>query len=222
MWSIFGAIFGGSYWIAKIANEKSKENAAKTDLNQKLWRREVWVKSIQDYELNARLRALVETDDGFQALKDGAESVIRKLPGMEYADLYGRTNEMARYAAIFIEAVKHGKVPCGYESWIPELYLWNCTDIEFTKQAKIAFLRWVVDTLRSHGKNASIYFDTRTSYVFEWGACMMSTDGAIDIYDNNISKIIFGTPDEIVNARNAPKIHAKQQAYQIASHKTNA
>lgn len=216
MWEIFGALFGGLYWGAKIADDKAKSREADRRMADHRTRIEDWIKVVIDDELNSRLRTMLETEQGFQILKTRAQSIIRSLPGMEYAELYGRQVEASRHTAMFIEAVKHGKLPYGDEWRLPERYLWNCSDLEFSKSAKVAFLRWVEDTLQQNGCGAHIYLDVRTFPEFTWEPQLVSYERATSIWDENIEDTIPGVSNEVAALRNEPKIRQKKHREEYA------
>lgn len=211
MWEIFGALFGGIYCGTKIANDKAKSKVADRQIAQIRISGEEWNKSVRDEELNSRLRTMVETEQGLQELKERAESVIRSLPGMDYADIHGSMSEAAKHTVVFIETVKHGKLSPLHEWHLFEKYLWLCADLEFSKKAKIAFLCWIEDTLQANGCDAHLYFDERSLPEFTWEPHLISYEKATSIRADNIEDIIPGDSTAMTAIRNAPKIKAKQQ-----------
>jgi hypothetical protein len=108
-----------------------------------------------------------------------------------------------------------------YEIIIKRIYTLTLLQNKFQSKSKTdrSFIKQI------HFEKTLLIFHTALYLINQTNSSISNEsflNSIINIYDNNISKLIFGTPDEVVNARNAPKIHAKQQADQIANHKTNA
>lgn len=212
MWAIFIVLFGGLYWAFKIGGERAQSR--ETDRMFVDWknRYDIWCHSIHDEELNARTMRMVETEEGFQVLKDRAQRIIRQIPGLEYADIGCRISSAARHAVRFFEMVTHGKLPHGDERWLSSS-LWTCIDLEFSMQAKVELARWIEKTMQQNGQqNAHLYCKTiEHDVVFEWESHMSTVDGAISLNDPGIRNIVYGDRTDVVESRNAARIKAKQQ-----------
>lgn len=212
MWAIFIALFGGLYWAFKLGNDRAKSNEADRRITDWRERNDRWQSSVLDEELNAKTMAMVETEEGFQELKDKALKVLRQLPGLEYADIQGRISSAAKHTVRFIEMVNHGKLPHGDESWLSGS-LWSCLDLEFSKKAKAEFVRWVEKTMQQHGQSDARLYYNIVGYdaEFEWEQHMDTFENATSVNDPNLENIIHGESAEVIENRNAPKIMAKQR-----------
>lgn len=219
MWAIFIAVFGGLYWIYKLAGERigirefEKKSAARED------RTRAWKDSVLDDNLNSKAISMSETEDGFSMLRQEALDVIRKLPGLEEANVSNFISDNSKRSFIYIYMVKRGKLPRWDEMQIPAS-IWRCTDLEFSKRSMVAFARWVEKTMRDNGhQSARLRYSRRLSgavncyekrAVFLWEQTLFDLNDSIRVFDTDIEDNIIGELSEQTESRNATKIRSRQ------------
>lgn len=191
MWSIFIALFCGLYLVFKTGNDRLKLNAA----DQKMcdWRNsyDLWRSRVLDNGLNHKTLSMVDSEEGFQILKQRAMIVIRQLPGLKHANMKGRISHPARHMVRLIEMVSHGKLPHGEENWL-SASIWNCLDLEFSKKAKVEFVRWIERTMQQQGvADAKLYYNViGDNEVFEWGQHILSFDDTVSVDNINLESFL--------------------------------
>lgn len=228
MWEIFVAIFSGAYWIGRLGRERAEARKTDTEIAESAARQRKWRELVVDDELSRQLISVANTDDGFNKLCSRGIHVIRNLPGMQYADFNCRLNKSTQAMVRLIEAVSLGKLPCGYEHDISP-FIWQSTDLKFSKEAMVAFAKWVEETLQEFGhKSAALYccqntnseydFATKTYYpCFYWECCLPPGRDAIRITDPNIEQLICGETNEQTYAVNLPQIMKKKRDYKFST-----
>lgn len=201
MWALYIALFGGVFWICKLGHDRLQVKEADRRIALLQAQYERWEDSVRDDLLNKYTMDMVKTNRGFLELQREAIDVIHQLPGMEHAKMQSSLSNAARHAVRFIVMVKRGKLPHGDCDRIP-MSIWQCTDVSFSKEAMVAFVRWVESAMQKNGHpDARLYYSEKLSgavnnyekgAVFQWEPALISFDGVYSVAYQDIEQVIIG------------------------------
>lgn len=213
MWAIFIALFGIIFWAFKIGADRSSSREADRRLAQHKNNWDDWYAAVKDYDLEKRIEA--EFDAGaYNTMADSALQFIRTLPGLEYADFDYRSRKNSSYyirsLILYIEMVKRGKLESAH---ITELgnYIELALDLRPSKAARIAFGKWVENTLQEHGvTNARLYYTGKDYASFEWEPFVYDHSKAYRITEPDLESKMMGSSSEQTDYENSLIVQRKK------------
>lgn len=195
MWAIFIALFGGLYWAYKIGSDRAASKQAEERIEQHRVTQDRWYEQVKDYHLETQIR----TDPGtpeFRRQCEEALAIIHTLPGLETANFdFGSRRKSSFYVSqmvLYIQMVKRGKLT---SMFLTELgnYLELSLDTRPTKRARIAFGKWVENSLKSAGVDGANLYYTKKDYAsFEWEPFIYDFSNAIRVTDPNLESQMIG------------------------------